>query len=68
MPNIVHVSTSLPTYIPKGFDHQPLDGRQPRDSLGGSSPKGGLLREPSFKLHVGSFRWLAPDRRMFIPP
>jgi hypothetical protein len=29
MPTIVHVTTSLPTYVPKHFDHQPPNGGQP---------------------------------------
>jgi hypothetical protein len=29
---IIQVTTNLPTYVPKGFTHQPLDGGQPRDS------------------------------------
>jgi hypothetical protein len=43
-----HVNTNLPNYIPRGFDHQPPNGGQPRDSLGGSSPKGVRLGEPPF--------------------
>jgi len=28
VPTIVQVTTSLPTYVPKGFVHQPLDEGQ----------------------------------------
>jgi len=28
----IHVTTSLPTHIPKGSYHKPPDGRQPKDS------------------------------------
>jgi hypothetical protein len=59
MPTIVQVTTSLPTYVPKCYDHQRTDGGQL-----GNSPKG----DPPFNPHVASFGWLAPDPRMFIPP
>ncbi len=26
VPTIVHVTTNVPTYVPRGFAHQPLDG------------------------------------------
>jgi hypothetical protein len=29
---IVHGNTNLPTYVPRGFAHQPPEGGQPRDS------------------------------------
>ncbi len=31
VPTIIHVTTSLPTYVPRCSDDQPSDGRQPRD-------------------------------------
>jgi len=37
VPTNIQVTTSLPTHIPRGFDHQPPNGRQPGNSLGGSS-------------------------------
>ncbi len=64
----MHVTTSLPTHMPKGCDHQPLDGEQPRDSLGGNSPRGDLLRKPPFNPPIGPFGWPTPNPRMFIPP
>jgi hypothetical protein len=48
--------------------HQPPDGGQLGYSHGGSSPKGDLPKRSPFNPHVGSFKWLAPDLRMFIPP
>jgi hypothetical protein len=38
MPIIIQITTNLPTHTPKGSYHQPLDGGQPKNSLGGSSP------------------------------
>ncbi len=32
IPTIIHVITNLPTYVPRGFAHQPLDGGQPQYS------------------------------------
>jgi hypothetical protein len=64
----IHVTTSLPTYVPRGFDHQPLDGGQPRDSPGESSLGGDLLGVPPFNPLIRSFRWSAPNSRMLIPP
>jgi len=64
----IHVTISLPTHIPKGSNHQPLNGKQLRDSLGGSSPGGDSLGKPPFNPPVGPCRWLALDLRMFIPP
>jgi hypothetical protein len=68
VPTTIQVTTSLPTRIPKDFDRQPSDGGQPRDSPGGSSPKGNLLREPPFNPPIGPFGWPALDMHMFIPP
>jgi hypothetical protein len=58
----------LPTYVPRGFAHQPLDGRQPKDSPRRSSFGGYLLGGPSFNPLVGSYGWLTLDMCMFIPP
>jgi hypothetical protein len=63
----VHVTISLPTYILRGFAHQPLDGGQPRDSHGGSSLGGDSFGRPSFNPLVGSFGWPTFDPQMFIP-
>jgi hypothetical protein len=41
IPIIVHVTTSLPTYVPRGSIHQQLG-----DSLGRSSPRGDMLGGP----------------------
>jgi hypothetical protein len=57
------VITSLSTYVPIGFAHHPLDGRQL-----GDSPRGDLLGRPPFNPHVGSFGWPTLDPCMFIPP
>jgi hypothetical protein len=62
------VITILLTHIPKGFDHQPLNGGQPKDSPKGSSPRGDPLGEPPFNPLVGSFGWPTLDPHMFIPP
>jgi hypothetical protein len=51
-----------------GFDHQPLDGGQPRDSPKGSSPIGDPLREPPFNPPIESFGWPTPNPCMFIFP
>jgi hypothetical protein len=58
----------LPTYVPKGFAHQPPSGGQPRYSLGGTSPKGDLPKGPSFNPPIGYYGWVAHDPHMFIPP
>jgi hypothetical protein len=68
LPTIIQVITNLLTHIPRGSNHQPLDGRQLRDSPGGSSPRGDLPGEPPFNPHVGPFGWPTLDLRMFIPP
>jgi hypothetical protein len=68
MLTIVQFTTSLPTYVPRCFDHQPSDGGQPGDSPGGSSHGGNQPREPFFNPHVGSFGWPTFNLRMFIPP
>ncbi len=48
IPTIVQVTTNLLTYVPRGSAHQPLDGGQLGNSLGGSSRRGDLPREPPF--------------------
>jgi hypothetical protein len=68
MPTTVQVIISSPTHVPKGSDHQPLDGGQPGNSPGRSSPGGYLLEEPPFDPPVGSFGWPALDPHTFIPP
>ncbi len=68
VPTILQVSINLPTYVPIRFNHQPLDGRQPRDSSRRSSPKGNLPRQPLINPHVGYFGWPTPIPRMLIPP
>jgi hypothetical protein len=68
MPTTIHVTTTLPTYVPRRFDHQPPDEGEPRYSHGGGSPKGNSLKEPPFNPHVGSFGWPTLDLHMFIPP
>jgi hypothetical protein len=35
VPTTIHGSTNLPTHIPRGSNHQPQDGGQPRYSHGG---------------------------------
>jgi hypothetical protein len=52
----------------KGSILQSPNGRQPRDSLGGNSPKGDPLGDPPFNPLVKSFGWPAPNPHMFIPP
>jgi hypothetical protein len=68
VPTTIQVTTSLPTHIPRGCDHQPLDGEQPRDSPRGSSPRRNLLGKPPFNPPIGPFGWPTPNSRMFIPP
>ncbi len=68
VPTTIHVNTSLPTYVPRGFVHQPLNGRQVGDSLGGSSLKGDPPRGPPFNPPVRSYGWPALESCMFIPP
>jgi len=63
VPTIIQVTTSLPTHIPKGFDHQPPNGRELVDSLGRDS-----LRKPPFNPLVGPFGWLALNPHTFVPP
>jgi hypothetical protein len=63
MLNIIQVTTSLPTYVPRGSTHQPPDGGQSRNSLGGNPS-----RKPPFNSHVGSYGWPTLDPCMFIPP
>jgi hypothetical protein len=55
VPTTIHVTISLPTYIPKGSIHQPSDGREPRDSPGRSSHGGDLHGGPPFNPPIGSF-------------
>jgi hypothetical protein len=64
----VQVTTSLPTYVPRGFVHQPSNGGQPGDSFKGSSSRINLPGEPPFNPHAGFYGWPAPYPRMFIPP
>ncbi len=64
MPTTIQITTSLPTHIPKGSDHQPPNGGQPRDSLGISSHGGDPLKEPPFNPPVGSFGWPTPYLHM----
>jgi hypothetical protein len=52
----------------KGSVHQSPIGRQPRDSLGGNSPKGDPLGDPPFNPLIKSFGWPVPNPHMFIPP
>ncbi len=68
IPTIVHVITSLPSYVPRGFAHQPLDGGQPEDLHGRSSLGGDPLGGPPFNPLVKYFGWLALGPHMFIPP
>jgi len=58
----------LPTYVPKGFAHQPSDGRQLGDSPKGSSLGGDPFRGPPFKPLVGFYGWPTLDPCMFILP
>jgi hypothetical protein len=55
MPTTIHVTTSLPTHIPKVYYHKPPDGRQPGDSPKGSSPGGDPSKKPPFNPPIGSF-------------
>ncbi len=57
----LNMSTSLPTHVPKGFTHQPLNGSQLGDLHGGSSPREDMPRGPSFNPFVGSFGWPTPN-------
>jgi hypothetical protein len=68
MPTTIQVATSLLTYVPRLFDHQPLDGGQPKDSPKRSSFGGNLPRGPPFNRLVASFGWPALDLHLFIPP
>jgi hypothetical protein len=68
MPTTVYDTISLPSHIPKVFDHQPLNRRQLGDSPRGSSFRGDPLGEPPFNPLVEPFGWLAPNSHMFIPP
>jgi hypothetical protein len=66
-PTIIHDNTSLPTYVPKGFVHQPPDGRQHEDSHGRSSLRRDPLKGPPFNPSFGSFGWPTCDPCTFIP-
>jgi hypothetical protein len=55
MPTTIHVTTSLPTHIPKGSYHKPPNGRQLGDSPRGRSPGRDPLRKPPFNPPIGSF-------------
>jgi hypothetical protein len=67
VPTIVHVTTNLPTYVATRSNHQPLDGGQPGNSLGGSSSKRDPLGKPPSNILVAYFGWLTFDSHMFIP-
>ncbi len=67
VPTNVHVITSLPTHIPRNFDHQPQNGRQLGDSLGGNIHGRDPLEEPPFNPPIGSFGWPTPNPCMFTP-
>jgi hypothetical protein len=61
----------LPVYqlmYSRGFAHQPPNGRQFGNSLGGSSPEGDLRGSPPFSPPIGPYEFPAPDSNMFIPP
>jgi hypothetical protein len=64
----IHVNTSLPTFVPRGFSLQPSNEGQPRDSHGRSSPIGNPLGGPPFNPPIGSYGWPTPNLHMFIPP
>jgi hypothetical protein len=68
MPTTIQVTTNLPTYVPRHSDHQPPNGGQPKNWFGGSSPEGNPLGERPFNPLVASFKWLALNLCMFIPP
>jgi hypothetical protein len=68
MPTTIQVFSILLTYVPRHSDHQPPNERQPKNSPGGSLPRGDPHGKPTFNPPIGSFRWPAPDICMFIPP
>jgi hypothetical protein len=51
LPTTIKVTTNLLTHIPKGSNHQPLDGGQPIDSPRGSSLRG-LYQESHPSIHL----------------
>jgi len=61
MPITIHVIANLSTYVPKHFDHQPLDGGELGDSLRRNSPKGDLPKKPPFNPPIGYFGWPTPN-------
>jgi hypothetical protein len=56
VPTTIQVNTNLSTYVLKSSTHQPSNGRQPRDLLGGSSLEGDLLGGLPFNPPIGSFK------------
>ncbi len=62
------VTDNLPTCVPIGSTHHPLDGGQLGDSPRGSSHGRDMLERLLFNPHVGTFGWPTPDPCMFIPP
>jgi len=68
VPTIVQVTSNLPPHIPRGFNHQPSDGKQCGDSFGGSSLEGNSPREPPFNPLIRPFGWPTLEPCMFIPP
>jgi hypothetical protein len=68
VPTIIQVITSLPINIPRGSDHQPLNGGQFGNSPRRSSSGGDSPGKPPFNPHVRSFEWLTPNLYMFIAP
>ncbi len=65
VPTNVQVTTNLPIYVCRWFDHQPLHGGQPRDSPGRSSFRRDLLGELTFNPLVASFGWLRCHTRSY---
>jgi hypothetical protein len=59
---MIQVITSLLTYVPRGYIHQPMDEGQPGNSHGGSSLEGDPPRGPPFNPPIVSFIWLTLDR------
>jgi hypothetical protein len=57
LPTIISVNINSPTYVPRGFTHQPLDGGQPWDSPKGSFSRRHPLGGPPFNPLVGTFGW-----------
>jgi hypothetical protein len=53
----LHLPIGLPTYVPKGFAHQPLDGGQLGDSFGKSLHGGYMFGRPPFHPPFGCYKW-----------